>query len=175
MLIKRFFDTASSVAKTRISLSASAAELCSHHASRLLDSADPTLFDVRSKAPGPQGASRSRPRCSSPGPPATSSAGPRTPAWAGTPPTLGGKEFLILSTHGGIRAADGTPDRARLSHRPLGSRPAHGSRGERAEIAAAPSPSPPTAPTPATAARRAPPACSIPCPTATTRPPSSAA
>ena len=31
------------------------------------------------------------------------------PAWAGTRAALGGKEFLILSTHGGIRAADGTP------------------------------------------------------------------
>ena len=40
------------------------------------------------------------------------------------PPQLGRKEFLILSTHGGLRARRRQPDRARLSHRPLGSRPA---------------------------------------------------
>ena len=31
------------------------------------------------------------------------------PPWAGTPSKLGGKEILILSTHGGVRAPDGTP------------------------------------------------------------------
>ncbi len=36
-------------------------------------------------------------------------AGRRTRAWAGSPPRIGGTEFLILSTHGGIRAPDGTP------------------------------------------------------------------
>ena len=40
------------------------------------------------------------------------------------PAELGRGEFLILSTSGGLRAPDGTPDRAGLSHRPLGSRPA---------------------------------------------------
>jgi len=37
------------------------------------------------------------------------SAGRRTPAWAGTRARFGGKEILILSTHGGIRSPDGTP------------------------------------------------------------------
>ena len=86
------------------------------------------------------------------------------------PAALGGKEFLILSTHGGIRAADGTPIALGLSHRPLGSRPADGGRGRANSTRRAPSRSPPIAPTPATAARRAPPACSIACPTATMRP-----
>ena len=52
---------------------------------------------------------RSRRRCCASARPATCSAGRRTPAWAGTPSALGGREFLILSTHGGIRAPDGTP------------------------------------------------------------------
>ena len=45
-------------------------------------------------------------------------------------------EFLILSTHGGLRAENGEAHRARLSHRPLGSRPAGGGSGARAEVAA---------------------------------------
>ncbi len=31
------------------------------------------------------------------------------PGWAGQPEALGGSEVLILSTHGGVRAPDGTP------------------------------------------------------------------
>src|SRR5215472_10211211 len=75
----------------------------------LLDSGDPSLYDVRSKAPGPQGAL-----------PITAEMLLQRPSgdlfgWAQDagmgwdPAALGGKEFLILSTHGGIRAADGTP------------------------------------------------------------------
>jgi putative YjhG/YagF family dehydratase len=75
----------------------------------LFDSADPSLYDVRSKAPGPQGAL-----------PITSEMLLQRPSgdlfgWAQDagmgwdPSALGGREILILSTHGGIRAADGTP------------------------------------------------------------------
>src|SRR6266481_4139459 len=77
--------------------------------SGILDSRDPSLFDVRSKAPGPQGSL-----------PITSEMLLKRPSgellgWSQNagmgwdPAALGGKEFLILSTHGGIRAADGTP------------------------------------------------------------------
>jgi len=86
----------------------------------------------------------------------TFSAGRRTPAWAGIRPLLGGKEFLILSTHGGIRAADGTPVCARLPHRPLG-RVAllmDAAAKELKSRGAIPV-SPPIARTPATAAHRA--------------------
>ena len=38
-------------------------------------------------------------------------------------------QFLILSTHGGLRDAGRKADRARLSHRPLGDRPAGARRG----------------------------------------------
>src|SRR5215813_9596935 len=75
----------------------------------ILDSGDASLFDVRSKAPGPKGAL-----------PITAEMLLHRPSgdlfgWAQdagmgwNPKALGGKEFLILSTHGGIRAADGTP------------------------------------------------------------------
>jgi xylonate dehydratase len=72
------------------------------------DSEDPALFDVPSRAPGPVGALpltaemlRERPSGDLFGLSQNAGMG-----W--NPAALGGKEFLILSTHGGIRAADGT-------------------------------------------------------------------
>jgi xylonate dehydratase len=69
----------------------------------------PALFDVVSRAPGPIGALplteemlRSRPSGDVFG--WTQNAGM---GWE--PSKIGGREFLILSTHGGIRAPDGTP------------------------------------------------------------------
>src|SRR5580704_12911137 len=75
----------------------------------LLDSDDPTIYQVRSKAPGPSGTL-----------PITAEILLRRPSgdlfgWSQNagmgwdPAALGGREFLILSTHGGIRAADGSP------------------------------------------------------------------
>jgi putative YjhG/YagF family dehydratase len=75
----------------------------------LLDSGDPSLYDVRTKAPGPQGALPITPEM------LLQRASGDLFGWAQDagmgwdPAALGGKEFLILSTHGGIRAADGTP------------------------------------------------------------------
>ncbi len=73
------------------------------------DSDDPRLFDVSTCAAGPAGALpltaqmlRERPSGDLFG--WTQNAGM---GW--NPAALGGKEFLMLSTHGGIRAADGTP------------------------------------------------------------------
>jgi putative YjhG/YagF family dehydratase len=73
------------------------------------DSEDPRLFDVSTRAAGPSGALpltaqmlRERPSGDLFG--WTQNAGM---GW--NPAALGGKEFLMLSTHGGIRAADGTP------------------------------------------------------------------
>src|SRR3984957_16237799 len=75
----------------------------------LFDASDPSLFDIQSHAPGPLGSLplnaeilRERPSGDLFG--WTQNAGMGWDASA-----LGGKEFLILSTHGGIRAADGTP------------------------------------------------------------------
>ncbi|MCL4402770.1 MAG: YjhG/YagF family D-xylonate dehydratase [Acidobacteria bacterium] len=75
----------------------------------IFDSGDSSLFDVNSKAAGPQGSL-----------PVTSGMLLSRPSgdlfgWSQNagmgwdPGALGGKEILILSTHGGIRAADGTP------------------------------------------------------------------
>ena len=76
--------------------------------SELLDSKDPSLFDVRTKAPGPQGSLPltadmllHRPSGDLFG--LTQNAGM---GW--DPSKLNGKQVLLLSTHGGIRAADGT-------------------------------------------------------------------
>jgi xylonate dehydratase len=73
------------------------------------DSDDPRLFDVSTRAAGPKGALpltaqmlRERPSGDLFG--WTQNAGM---GW--NPSALGGNEFLMLSTHGGIRAADGTP------------------------------------------------------------------
>ena len=77
--------------------------------SEILDSGDPSIYDLKSRAPGPAGTL-----------PLTAEMLRRRPSgdifgWtqdAGMgwdPATLGGKEFLILSTQGGIRAPDGSP------------------------------------------------------------------
>jgi putative YjhG/YagF family dehydratase len=75
----------------------------------LVESREPGLYDIRSRAPGPRGSLplteemlRRRPSGDLFG--LTQDAGM---GW--DPATLGGPEFLILSTHGGLRAADGTP------------------------------------------------------------------
>jgi putative YjhG/YagF family dehydratase len=73
------------------------------------DADDPSLFDVATHAPGPSGSLpfteamlRDRPSGNLFGWSQNAGMG-----WA--PSLLNGREFLILSTHGGIRAADGTP------------------------------------------------------------------
>ncbi len=73
------------------------------------DSADPALFDIATRAHGPAGSLpltaemlRNRPSGDLFG--WTQNAGM---GWE--PAALGGREYLILSTHGGIRRPDGTP------------------------------------------------------------------
>ena len=75
----------------------------------IFDSGDPSLLQIRTRAPGPQGllpltaeTLRNRPSGDIFG--WTQNAGM---GW--NPSELGRKEFLILSTQGGIRAPDGTP------------------------------------------------------------------
>jgi len=74
----------------------------------VFDSKDPSLFNVPTRAPGPVGSLpltadmlRERPSGDLFGLSQNAGMG-----W--NPAALGGKEYLILSTHGGIRAADGT-------------------------------------------------------------------
>src|SRR5579863_6145762 len=75
----------------------------------ILDSADPSLFDVRSKAPGPQGAVPITPEMLLTQPSGDLFGWAQNAGMGWDPRALGGKEILLLSTHGGIRAADGTP------------------------------------------------------------------
>lgn len=75
----------------------------------ILDSRDPSLYDVRSKAPGPQGSLPITPEMLIQRPTGDLFGWSQNAGMGWDPAKLGGKEILILSTHGGIRAADGTP------------------------------------------------------------------
>src|SRR3989475_499013 len=77
--------------------------------SNILDSGDASLYDIRSKAPGPQGALPITPQMLIERPSGDLFGWSQNAGMGWNPATLGRKEFLILSTHGGIRAADGTP------------------------------------------------------------------
>src|SRR4051794_765637 len=76
---------------------------------RILDSGDRSLYDVQSKAKGPQGAAPITPEMLLHRPSGDLFGWTQNAGMGWDPALLGGKEFLILSTHGGIRAADGTP------------------------------------------------------------------
>src|SRR5215469_14167290 len=76
---------------------------------QILDSGDPSLFNVSSHAPGPRGALPITPEMLLTRPSGDLFGWSQNAGMGWNPATLGGKEFLILSTHGGIRAADGTP------------------------------------------------------------------
>lgn len=76
---------------------------------RILDSADPSLFDVQSKARGPAGSLPITPEMLLQRPSGDTFGWTQDAGMGWDPSALGGKEILILSTHGGIRAADGTP------------------------------------------------------------------
>jgi putative YjhG/YagF family dehydratase len=76
---------------------------------RILDSGDGSLFDVQSKARGPQGSAPVTPEMLLHRPSGDLFGWTQNAGMGWDPALLGGKEFLILSTHGGIRAADGTP------------------------------------------------------------------
>src|SRR3982750_163699 len=75
----------------------------------ILDSQDPSLYDNRSTAPGPQGSLPITPEMLLQRPSGDLFGWAQDAGMGWDPEALGGKEFLILSTHGGIRAADGTP------------------------------------------------------------------
>jgi putative YjhG/YagF family dehydratase len=75
----------------------------------ILDSHDPSLYDVRSRARGPQGALPLTPEMLLHRPSGELFGLAQDAGMGWDPAALGAKEFLILSTHGGIRAADGTP------------------------------------------------------------------
>src|SRR5260370_1813422 len=76
---------------------------------RILDSGDRSIFDVPSKARGPQGSAPVTPEMLLHRPSGDLFGWTQNAGMGWDPALLGGKEFLILSTHRGIRAPDGTP------------------------------------------------------------------
>lgn len=77
--------------------------------SQILDSGDASVFDVRSKAPGPQGSLPVTPEMLLTRPSGDLFGWAQNAGMGWEPQLLGGKEILILSTHGGIRDASGKP------------------------------------------------------------------
>jgi putative YjhG/YagF family dehydratase len=75
----------------------------------ILESSDPSLYEIRSKAPGPAGTLPITAEMLLHRPSGDLFGWSQNVGMGWDPAALGGKEFLILSTHGGIRAADGTP------------------------------------------------------------------
>ena len=75
----------------------------------ILDSGDPSLYDVRSTAPGPAGALPITPEMLLTRPSGDLFGWSQNAGMGWDPRALGGKEILILSTHGGIRDATGAP------------------------------------------------------------------
>jgi putative YjhG/YagF family dehydratase len=75
----------------------------------ILESNDLGLYDIRSKSPGPAGALPLTPEMLLHRPSGDLFGWSQNAGMGWDPAALGGKEFLILSTHGGIRAADGAP------------------------------------------------------------------
>jgi xylonate dehydratase len=68
-----------------------------------------SLFDIATRAPGPSGSLPLTPDMLRERPSGDVFGWTQNAGMGWTPSALGGREFLILSTHGGIRAADGTP------------------------------------------------------------------
>jgi len=75
----------------------------------ILDSGEPALFDVRSTAPGPQGSVPITEEMLLARPSGDLFGWSQNAGMGWDPRALGGKEILILSTHGGIRDPSGAP------------------------------------------------------------------
>jgi putative YjhG/YagF family dehydratase len=73
-----------------------------------LVTSDPSVFDIRSKAPGPQGSLPITAEMLRERPSGDLFGWAQNAGMGWNPAKLGGKEILILSTHGGIRKPDGT-------------------------------------------------------------------
>jgi len=75
----------------------------------LFDADVPELFDIRTRTRGPAGALPLTPEMLRERPSGDLFGWSQNAGMGWNPAALGGKEFLMLSTHGGIRAPDGTP------------------------------------------------------------------
>ncbi len=76
---------------------------------QITDSGDPSIFDVRSKAPGPQGSLPITPEMLLHRPSGDLFGWAQNAGMGWNPARMAGKEVLILSTQGGIRHPDGSP------------------------------------------------------------------
>ena len=76
---------------------------------QLLDSGEPALFAVQTKAPGPQGSLPLTPEMLLERPSGDIFGLTQDAGMGWEPSQLGKKEFLLLSTQGGLRAEDGSP------------------------------------------------------------------
>ncbi len=76
---------------------------------RLVEGGDAALFDIRTKAPGPGGSLPIAPEMLLARPSGDLFGWSQNAGMGWEPGRLGGPEVLILSTHGGVRAPDGTP------------------------------------------------------------------
>ena len=75
----------------------------------LFDTSDDDLFDISIRAQGPAGALPLTPEMLRSRPSGDLFGWSQNAGMGWNPSALGGKEFLMLSTHGGIRAPDGSP------------------------------------------------------------------
>ena len=73
------------------------------------NSSDPSLYDVLTHAPGPSGSLPLTPAMLRERPSGDLFGWTQNAGMGWKPSALGSREFLMLSTHGGIRAPDGTP------------------------------------------------------------------
>ncbi len=73
------------------------------------DSSDASLLDINTRAPGPAGSLPLTPEMLRDRPSGDLFGWTQNAGMGWEPSALGGREFLILSTHGGIRAPDGRP------------------------------------------------------------------
>jgi putative YjhG/YagF family dehydratase len=78
-------------------------------ASNPFDTQDRSLYDVPTRAPGPEGSLPLTAEMLNERPSGDLFGWTQNAGMGWTPSSLGGREFLMLSTHGGIRAPDGTP------------------------------------------------------------------
>jgi xylonate dehydratase len=75
----------------------------------VIDSGDEGIFEVRTRAPGPEGSLPITPEMLLQLPSGTLFGMTQSAGMGWAPEALLGKQVLILSTHGGVRAPDGTP------------------------------------------------------------------
>jgi putative YjhG/YagF family dehydratase len=75
----------------------------------LFDSGNPAIFEVRTHTPGPAGSLPITPEMLLQEPSGNLFGWSQNAGMGWAPEALGGKQVLILSTHGGVRAENGTP------------------------------------------------------------------